>query len=59
MLKTDVFVWVTVNCFGQIWSKKSKLSVLAEIWYLYSNPNMKNSMVVLAFSVLDLEHPFW
>ena len=32
--------------FGQIWSKKSKLSVNAEIWYQGSNLNKRNSMII-------------
>ena len=44
--------------FGQIWSKKSKLSVEAEIWYLL-NSSMQNSMVMFILSVFDWKYPFW
>ena len=43
--------------FMQTWSKKSKLSIEAEIWYR-TNSNMQNSMVVFPFSVLNQKHPF-
>ena len=39
--------------FGQIWSKKLKLSVEAEIWYQKTNLNMQNSMTMLTSSVFD------
>ena len=44
--------WARKTLFGQIWSKKSKLSVKAEIWYQETNLNMRNSMMMLTFSVL-------
>ena len=37
--------------FGQIWSKKSKLSVF--------NLNMQNSMAMFTFSAFDWKYPFW
>ena len=44
--------------FGQIWSKKSKLSVKAEIWYQETNLNMPNSVMMLIFSVFDWKYLF-
>ena len=43
--------------FGQIWSKKSKWSVLAENWYK-NNTNMTNSMVIFIFSCFCQKYPF-
>ena len=46
----SIFLFQTrKTLFGQIWSKKSKLSVEAEIWYQETNLNMRNSMVMLTF----------
>ena len=48
-----------VKClFGQIWSKKSELLVLAEFWQLF-NSNLQNSLVVFPFSVFNWKNPFW
>ena len=44
--------------FGQIWSKKSKLSVWPENWYK-DNLNMKNSMSMFIFPVFDWKYLFW
>ena len=41
------------NPFGQISSKKSNLSVKAEMWYQETNLNIRNSMMMLTFSVFD------
>ena len=38
--------------------KKLKLSVEAEIWYQETNLNMRNSMMMLAFSVFDRKYLF-
>ena len=44
--------WTRKTLFGQIWSKKSKLSVKAEIWYQETNLNTRNSMMMLTFQFL-------
>ena len=44
--------------YGQIWSKKSKLSVKAETWYQETNLNIRNSVILLTFSVFDQKHLF-
>ena len=50
----SLFLFLTRKTFfGQIWSKKSKLSVKAEIWYQETNLNKRNSMMMFTFSVFD------
>ena len=44
--------------FGQIWSKKSKLSVEEEIWYQETNLDMRNSVMILTFLVFDWKYLF-
>ena len=59
MFTFSVFDWKYL--FAQIWSKKSKLSVWAEI-SLYTNLNMQNyveNMCLFIFSVFDQKNPFW
>ena len=43
----------------QIWSKKSKLTVKAEIWYQETDLNMRNSMMMLTFSVFGRKYLFF
>ena len=55
----SIFLFQTrKTLFGQIWSKKSKLSVKAEIWYQETNVNMWNSMMILTFPVFDHKYHF-
>ena len=56
---------VTFFCFkweipflSRFGPKKIKLSIQAEIGYSFYS-NMRNSMVMLTFSVLDCKHIFW
>ena len=55
----SLFLFSTGNIlFGQIWSKKSKVSAQVEFG-TWTNSNTQNSMVVFTFSVLDWKYFFW
>ena len=55
----SLFLFLTRKTFfGQISSKKSKLSVKAEIWYQETNLNKRNSMM-FTFSVFDHKFFSW
>ena len=51
--------WTRKTLFGQVWSKKSKLSFKAEILYQETNLNIQNSMIMLIFSVFDHKYLSW
>ena len=50
----DVYFFIFDQRY-HFWSRNSKSSVSAEIWYLDTNSNIQNSMVMFTFS----EFPFW
>ena len=53
----SLFLFLTINILGQIWSKNSKLFKVK--FDRKSNSNMQNSMIVSILSALDWKYLFW